>query len=96
MEDVETYKHEQPLLPCGRLQSYVKKYSPLPRFRETFKLSLLIITNTANVERGFSVLTMHHTKYCNSLSPNLLDKLMRLVLLAAPTLSDETWEALVD
>ena len=61
-----------------------------------FKLSLLIPPSTANVERRFLVLTILHTKYCNSLLPNSLDKLMQLVLRGAPTLSDETWEGLMD
>ena len=44
------------------------KFSHLcPDLMKLFKLSLLIPPSTVNVERGFSVLTMLHTKYCNSL-----------------------------
>ena len=57
-----------------------------------FKLSLPITPSTANVERGFFVLTLLHTKQQNSLSPSSLDQLMRIVLLG-----DEKpdWEAIV-
>ena len=95
-EDVKTYKREHPLLPTDVYKAMSKNTYLHPDFMKLFKLSLLIPPSTANVERGFSVLTMLHTKYCNSLSPNSLDKLMRLVLLGPPTLSDETWEGLVD
>ena len=56
----------------------------------------LIPPSTADIEKGFSVLTMLHTKYLNILTPSSLDKLIQLVLLGTPTLSDETWEGLVD
>ena len=95
-EDVETYKHEHPLLPADVYKAMSKNTHLYSDFMKLLKLSLLIPPSTGNVERGFSVLTMLHTKYCNSLSPNSLDKLIRLVLLGAPTLSDETWEGLVD
>ena len=95
-EDVETCKREHPLLPADIYKAMSKNTHFYPDFMKLFKLSLLIPPSTANVERGFSVLTMLHTKYCKSLSPNSLDKLMRLVLLGAPTLSDETWEGLVN
>ena len=67
-----------------------------PDFMKLFKLSLLIPPSAVNVEKGFSVLTMLHTKYRNILSSNSLDKLMRFVLLGAPTFSGETLEGLVD
>ena len=67
-----------------------------PDFMKLFKLSLLIPPSAVNVEKGFSVLTMLHTKYRNILSSNSLDKLMRFVLLGAPTLSGDTLEGLVD
>ena len=95
-EDVETYKREHQLLPAHVYKAMSKNTHLYPDFTKLFKLSLLIPPSTANVEIGFSVLTMLHTKYRNSLSPNSLDKLMRLVLLGTPTLSDETWEGLVD
>ena len=95
-EDVETYKHEHPLLPTDIFKAMSKNTHLYLDFMKLFKLSLLIPPSTANVERGFLVLTMLHTKYCNSLLPNSLYKLMQLVLLGAPTLSDETWEGLMD
>ena len=94
-EDVETYKREHQLLPRDVYKAMSTNTHLYPDFMKLFKLSLLIPPSTANVERGFSVLTMLHTKYCNSLLPNSLDKLW-LVLFGTPTLSDETWEGLVD
>ena len=95
-KDVETYKREHPLLPADFYKAISKNTHLYPDFVKLFKLSLLIPPSTVNVERGFSVLAMLHTKYFKSLSPNSLDKLMQLVLLGAPTLSDEAWENLVD
>ena len=95
-EDVKTYKHEHPLLPPDIYKAISKNSHLYSDFIKLFKLSLLIPPSAANVERGFSVLTMLHTKYRNSLLSNSLGRLMRLVLLGAPTLSDETWEGLVD
>ena len=86
-------KREHPLLPADIFKAMSKNTHLYPDFMKLFKLSLLILPSTANVEGGFSVLTMLHIKYCNSLLPNSLNKLMRLVLLGAPTLSDETWKA---
>ena len=94
--DVETYKREHPLLLTEVYKAMSKNTHLYPDFMKHFKLSLLIPPSTANAERGFSVLIMLHTKYRNSLSPNSLDKLMRLVFLGATTLSDETWKGLVD
>ena len=96
VEDVETYKCEHPLLPADVYKAVSKNTRLYPDFMKLFKLPLLILRSAANVERGFSVLTMLHTKYRNSLLPNSLNKLMRLVLLDAPILSDDTWEGLVD
>ena len=66
-EDVETYKHEHPLLPADIYKAMSKNTHFYPDFMKLFKLSLLIPPSIANVERGFSVLTMLHTKYCKSL-----------------------------
>ena len=68
--------HLSPHMKYIKLQSYVKKYSPLPRFQETFKIIFIDTPSTANMERGFAVLTMLLTKYHNSLLPNSLDELM--------------------
>ena len=66
-EDAETYKHEHPLLPADIYKAMSKNTHFYPDFMKLFKLSLLIPPSIANVERGFSVLTMLHTKYCKSL-----------------------------
>ena len=39
-----------------------------------FKLSVLIAPSTANVERGFSVVTLLATKQQNNVSPSTLDE----------------------
>ena len=44
-----------------------------------FRISLLIITSTENVVRGFRVLAVLSTKERNTLTPNLLDQLMQLI-----------------
>ena len=87
VEDVENYKHEHPVIPADIYKSMAKNSHLYPG---------LIPPSTVDIERGFSVLTMLHTKYLNSLTPSSVDKLVRLVLLGTPTLSDETWEGLVD
>ena len=95
-EDVETYNREHPLLSVDIYKAMSKNTHLYPDFMKLFKLSLLTAPSTTNMRRGFSVLTMLHTKYRSSLSPNSLDKLLRLVLLGAPILSDKTWEGLLD
>ena len=67
-----------------------------PELMKLLKLALLITPSTANVERGFSVLTLLVTKHRNSLAPKSIDRLMRLVLLGPNTFDDRTWELLVD
>ena len=66
-----------------------------PELMKIFKLALLITPSTANVDRGFSVLMLLHTKQRNSLAVTSLDKLMRIILLG-PENIDVTYEALVD
>ena len=73
--------------------AYRNEYEELFRL---FKSSLLITPSTANVERGFSVLTLMLSKQRNLLSPNSIDKIMRLVLLGPQKFDDATWEQLVD
>ena len=61
-EDVETYKRERPLFSMDVCKAMSKNTHLYPDFMKLFKLSLLIPPSTANVEKGFSVLTMLHTK----------------------------------
>ena len=78
---VESYKENHRL---KEEQVYEKMYPDCQQYFEImklFKLSLLITPCAANVERGFSILTLLHTKQQNSLSPFSLDQLMRIVLL---------------
>ena len=67
-----------------------------PEMMKLLKLTLLITPSTANVERGFSVLTMLVTKQRNSLSTRNIDRLMRIVLLGPDDFSDPTWDLLVE
>ena len=57
------------------------QYEALTKLLFTIKFSLLIIPSTANVERGFSAVTLLSTKLCSSLAPKSPDKLMRIVLI---------------
>ena len=74
----------------------MKERAQYPDLLILFKLSLLITPSTANVERGFSVLTLLAAKQRKSLSPSTLDKLMRITLIGPPKLEDSTYETLVD
>ena len=56
-----------------------------------FKLSLLIPSNTSNVEKGFSLLTVLHTKVRNKLGLSSLDKLMRINIVGTASITDEIW-----
>ena len=86
-EDVENYKREHPLIPADIYKSMAQNSHLYPDLMKFFKLSLLIPPSTTNVESGFSVLTI---KYHNSLTLSSLDKMMQLIFLGTPTLSDET------
>ena len=93
--DVQTYKEDHPV-------ELDKVYAELMTDRESYpdllkllKYALLITPSTANVERGFSILTLLLTKQRNRLLPQNLDRLMRLNLLGYD-FDDKTWELLVD
>ena len=73
--------------------AYCNEYEELFRL---FKSSLLITPSTANVERGFSVLTLMLSKQRNLLSLNSIDKIICLVLLGPQKFDDAMWEQLVD
>lgn len=96
VEDAEQYKIDNPILSSDIYKIMIPNAHLYPDIMKIFKISLLIPPSTANVERGFSVLTMIHTKYRNSLTSASLDKLMRLILIGEPKMSDEVWEEIVD
>ena len=95
-ENVDQFKEENPISAESVFKSLMKERAQYPDILILFKLSLLITPSTANVERGFSVLTLLATKQRNSLSPSTLDKLMRITLIGPPKLEDSTYETLVD
>lgn len=94
--NVDQYKEDHPLTAESVYASLMKERVLYPEILVLFKLSLLITPSTANVERGFSVLTLLATKQRNSLSPKTLDKLMRISLLGPEKLDDKTYDSLVD
>lgn len=61
-----------------------------------FKFLLLIPPSTANVERGFSVLTLLVTKLPSSISPQNINQLMCLVISGPDQMLDEIWKLLID
>lgn len=94
--NIAQYKDEHPL---HQSKVYRNMYGDRREYKELmklFKFSLLIPPSTANVERGFSMLTMMLTKQRNLLSPSSIDKIMRLIWLGPQNFDDETWEKLVD
>ena len=93
---VENYKCEHPVsLDCVYADMVVDR-AFYPDLMKLLKFALLITPSTANVERGFSVLTLLVTKHRNSLATKNIDRLMRLVLLGPDSFDDRTWEILVD
>ena len=95
-ENVDQFKEENPISAESVFKSLMKERAQYPDILILFKLLLLITPSTANVERGFSVLTLLAAKQRKSLSPSTLDKLMRITLIGPPKLEDSTYETLVD
>ena len=60
------------------------------------KFALLITPSTANVDHGFSVLSLFVIKQKSSLGPQTINQLMRLVLLGPDDFQESTQEKLVD
>ena len=92
---LDTYKDEHAVSADQIYAEMFETRDQYPELLKLFKLSLLITPSTANVERGFSVLTLLHTKQRNSLAVASLDKL-RIILLGPEKFDDATYEALVD
>ena len=61
-----------------------------------FKLSLLITSSTANVERGFSALNLIHTKKRNHLAVQSLERLLHINLVGPKVLDEEVYETFDD
>ena len=67
-----------------------------PSMMKLLKFALLITPSTANVEQGFSILTLLCTKQRNRLSPKNIDRLMRIILLGSEKIEDAVWESLIN
>ena len=93
---VESYKDNHPVASNKVYADLIVDKGSYPDLVNMLKYALLITPSMANVERGFSVLTLLATKQQNRLSPRSIDRLMRLVLLGPNKFDDETWEELVD
>ena len=74
---------------------YVNKKT-YPSMMKLLKFVLLITPSTANVEWGFSILTLLCTKQMNWLSPKNIDHLMRIILLGPEKIEDTVWENLIN
>ena len=61
-ENINQFKEENSISPESVYASLMKEHVQYPDLLVLFKLSLLITPSTANVERGFSVLTLLATK----------------------------------
>ena len=94
--DIDSYKDEHPVQGHAVYAVMTKDRELYPELMKLFKLSLLITPSTANVERGFSVLNLVHTKQRNRLMVKSLDRLMRIVLVGPAKFTDEEYEVLID
>ena len=74
---------------------YVDKET-YPSMMKLLKFALLITPSTANVERGFSILTLLCIKQRNGQSPKNIDCLMRIILLGPEKIEDAVWESLIN
>ena len=93
---VDEYKDEHPIkLDRVYADMYVDKET-YPSMMKLLKFALLITPSTANVERGFSILTLLCTKQRNRLSPKNIDRLMRIILLGPEKIEDAVWESLIN
>ena len=93
---MEVWKEEHPV---SSSEIYANVYEDRQQYEpvmKLFRLSLIITPSTANVERGFSVSNLLHTKHRNSLSARSLEYLMRLVLLGEKKYDDDNWEFIVN
>ena len=93
---VDKYKCEHPIPPDHIYKDMFSSHEQYPQIIQVFKLSLLVPPSTANVERGFSILNLVHTKQRNRLAVNSLDRLLRLVLVGPQKLDDDTYEVLIN
>ena len=93
---VDEYKDEHPVkLDRVYADMYVDKET-YPSMMKLLKFALLITPGTANVERGFSIITLLCTKQRNRLSPKNIDRLLRIILLGPEKIEDGVWESLIN
>ena len=93
---VDRYKSDHPIPPDLIYKDMFSSHDQYPQIMQVFKLSLLVPPSTANVERGFSVLNLVHTKQRNRLAVKSLDRLLRIVLIGPEKLDDDTYEMLIN
>lgn len=94
--NIDKYKSEHPISPDLIYKDMFGNYEQYPEIMQIFKLSLLIPPSTANVERGFSVLNLVHTKQRNRLAVKSLDRILRIALVGPDKLEDDTYEVLIN
>ena len=92
--DVDKYKDEHPTQSDQVISLTVPDREQYPEIMKLFKLSLLIISSTANVKRGFSVLNLIHTKQRNRLTVKHIDRLIRIVLVGPEKSTKSEYEKL--
>ena len=93
---IDKCKDEHPIqLDRVYADMYIDKET-YPSMMKLLKFALLITPSTANVERGFSILTLLCTKQRNQLSPKNIDRLMRIILLGPEKIEDAVWESLIN
>ena len=92
--DVDKYKDEHPTQSDQVISLMVPDREQYPEIMKLFKLSLLIISSTANVKRGFSVLNLIHTKQRNRLTVKHIDRLIRIVLVGTEKSTKSEYEKL--
>jgi hypothetical protein len=96
INDVDSYKDEHPIQADAIYRRMVGDREQYPEIMKLFKFSLLITPSTANVERGFSILNLVHTKQRNRLLVPSLDKLMRLVLVGPAKFTNNEYKLLLE
>ena len=67
------YKCKHSILPDQIFKYMFSSHEPYPQIMQVFKLSLLVPQSSANVERGFSIFNLVHTKQRNRLAVKSLD-----------------------
>ena len=86
----EDYLEEHPIKTEEVYEKMYEDHHQWQPIMKLLKLSMLINLITANMERGFSMLTLLHTKQRNGLTPSSLDQLMQIMLLGPQRLDNKS------